>query len=499
MRLLLIVLGMLGLFVGCPSTPTPNSTSMQNLNQAVTLSVKRAARGEQVTLKLQTSVTPSVNTVWVAGVTAQVDSIGIEIINGITYMKSITFKIPPGIPGGPQTVTLQNDSLTVSTTIGVLGDVKPNTVIAIFKPGILASDVINPLALHGFTLKAFHLLSPPLKPQPENACSGALGEIDVGGKPLGQALEELEGDDIIRNVNPESLWGIVAANHLEAIGAPLAHRNQFRGDGTTIAVLDTGVSAHPELGDRLLTRLGFDFVKDELEAGDDFLDGHGTPVAVLAAGKSLGVAPAAQIMPIDVCNSRGQCLASDVIQGVCHALNKAPNGMGKLVLNLSLGGDTPVDEMKAILEYAVGQGTLIAAAAGNQGSNNGGKQLLWHLSLKHYPAAFDLSGLVAVGALELKKVTGWGVADFSSEGTYVDIAAPGVNISSGAPDGTTKTYSGTSFATPLVAGGLALWRQARPEQTSALIFKSLISTTTPLEQPKNLVGNGMLNLSSVGP
>jgi subtilisin len=495
MRLLLIVLGMLGLFVGCPSTPTPNS--IQNLNQAATLSVKRAARGEEVTLTVQTSLPSFGNTVWVAGVSAQV------FPNGLN---SIKFKIPPGIPGGPQTVTLQNSSLTVSTTIGVLGDVKPNTLIAIFKLGVQALDVINLLAQHGFTLKAFYPLTlPPLKPQlSDSACSGALGEIDVGGKPLGQALAELEGEDIVRGVDPESAWGIVAANHLEAIGAPLAHRNHFRGEGTTIAVLDTGVSAHPELGNRLLTRLGFDFVKDEREAGDDFLlenvlVGHGTPVAVLAAGNSLGVAPAAQIMPIDVCNSRGQCLASDVIQGVCHALNNAPNGMGKLVLNLSLGGDTPVNEMKAILEYAVGQGTLIAAAAGNQGSNNAGMQLIWQQRLKHYPAAFDLSGLVAVGALELKKITGWGVADFSSEGTYVDIAAPGVNIRSGAPDGTTKTYSGTSFATPLVAGGLALWRQARPEQTSALIFKTLITTTTPLEQPKNLVGNGMLNLSSVGP
>ncbi len=490
MRLLLIVLGMLGLFVGCPSTLTPNSSSMQNLNQAATLSVKRAARGEEVTLTVQTNLPSIGNTVWVAGANAHVVSIGLN---------SIKFKIPPGIPGGPQTVTLQNASLTVSTTIGVLGDVKPNTVIAIFKPGIQALDVINPLALHGFTLKAFHLLSPPLKPQPESACSGALGEIDVGGKPLGQALEELEGENIVRGVDPQSAWGIVAADHLEAIGAPIAHRNLFRGEGTTIAVLDTGVSAHPELGNRLLTRLGFDFVKDEREAGDDFLNGHGTPVAVLAAGTSLGVAPAAQILPIDVCDSRGQCLASDVIQGVCHALNNAPNGMGKLVLNLSLGGDTPVDEMKAILEYAVGQGTLIAAAAGNQGSNNGGKQLLWHEKLKHYPAAFDLSGLVAVGALDFKIEKGWSAANFTSEGTYVDIAAPGVGIRSGAPDGTTKTYSGTSFATPLVAGGLALWRQARPEQTSAQIFESLLTTTTPLEQPITLVGNGMLNLSSVGP
>jgi subtilisin len=488
MRLLLIVLGMLGLFVGCPSTPTPNS--VQSINQTATLSVKRAARGEEVTLTVSTSLPSIGNSVWVAGVNAQVFPNGLD---------AIKFIIPPGIPGGPQTVTLQNASLTVSTTIGVLGDVKPNTVIAIFKPGIQALDVINPLALHGFTLKAFHPLSPPsLKPQPESACSGALGEIDVNGKPLGQALEELEGENIIRGVDPQSAWGIVAADHLEAIGASIAHRNLFRGEGTTIAVLDTGVTAQPELGERLLTRLGFDFVKDELEAGDDFLDGHGTPVAVLAAGTSLGVAPAAQILPIDVCDSRGQCLASDVIQGVCHALSNAPNGMGKLILNLSLGGDTPVEAMKAILEYAVGQGTLIAAAAGNQGSNSGGRQSLWHLSLKHYPAAFDLSGLVAVGALGLSRQTGWGVADFSSEGTYVDIAAPGVGILSGAPDGTTKSYSGTSFATPLVAGGLALWRQTRPEQTSALIFKTLITTTTRLEQPKTLVGNGMLNLSSVG-
>jgi hypothetical protein len=129
MRLLLIVLGMLGLFVGCPSTPKPNSTSTLGLNQTATLSVKRAARGEDVILTVQTSLPSFGNTVWVAGVPAQV------LPNGLN---SIKFKIPPGIPGGPQIVTLQNASLTVSTTIGVLGDVKPNTLIAIFKPGVQA-------------------------------------------------------------------------------------------------------------------------------------------------------------------------------------------------------------------------------------------------------------------------------------------------------------------------------------------------------------------------
>ncbi len=489
MRIVLIVLGFIGLFVGCPSTPTPHSSLVLGL----TLGLKRAARGEQVTLAFPNLPT-SGNTVFVAGVAAWV------IPNGLN---SLRFTIPTNVPGGPQTVTLHNANINVSTTIGVLGDVKPKTLIAIFNKGVIGPTASNFVARHGFKLSAFHFLTPTTPPsgsiQPESACSGALGEIDVGNTPLGEALKELEADDDISNVDPQSAWGIAAVDHLAAIGATVAHQNRFKGDGITIAVLDTGVSAHPQLGSRLLTRLGYDFVNNERESSDDYPDGHGTPVAVLAAGTSLGVAPAAQVLSIDVCDSRGQCLASNIIQGICHALNNAPNGMGELILNLSFGGDTPVEAMQAILEYAVDQGTLIAAAAGNEGSNNGGKQVLWHLSLRHYPAAFDLPGLVAVGALALDRNMAWNVANFSSEGTYMDIAAPGVDLRSSAPDGTNKTYSGTSFATPLVAGGLALWRQARPKQTASQIFKSLITTTTPLEQPKILVGSGLLNLSSVGP
>ena len=354
-------------------------------------------------------------------------------------------------------------------------------------------------------------------------------------------------------------------------------------------------------------------------------------------------------MALKVCDDQGVCNTSTVILGICHALVEAPD-LSRLVLNLSLGGDTPIDALEAILGYALDRNVLVAAAGGNEGLEG---------SPVHYPAAFDLPGLLAVAALQAQELpcltfnnqpidpdliyrvgetfvdegtrvtfssyidaqgqpnprglafidstnlagadgnelrtfgivagfdfgipvagltlaygeyspnlnltvngafsnipvatlpqldggilggveievvansdplngtltlTGrtdsfaigaaelvldqicpvvgldasWSPADFSTRGDYLDLAAPGVNLVSGTPGGAYATFEGTSFATPLVAGGLALARQADPNATPEQIEADLVATARPLPPfIPNEVGAGLLDLSGL--
>ncbi|MDX2006326.1 MAG: S8 family serine peptidase [Meiothermus sp.] len=327
-------------------------------------------------------------------------------------------------------------------------------------------------------------------------------------------MAELEKLGIVFQADPHSLGGVDAVNYIGGVGLPGAISDRRRtGKGVTIAILDTGVG-HPDLanfmGAQFLnnTRIlpGFNFVANNNDIRDDFdvpdptetstpAGGreryHGTIAAVLAAGESTsprqlgGVAPGANILPVKVCDSAGRCLASNVVKGVCYALNQVAD-RSKLVLNLSFGGDTPVDVLEAILAYAIRQNVQVAAAGGNQGNN----------APKHYPAAFSIPGLVAVAALGLDGST-WFPAPFSSRGpnqTYLDIAAPGADIGFAFP---IFNYNGTSFATPLVAGAMALWREANPTLTPLQIEEGLKKSATVLPgRAATEVGAGLLNLSS---
>ena len=114
----------------------------------------------------------------------------------------------------------------------------------------------------------------------------------------------------------------------------------------------------------------------------------------------------------------------------------------------AVGGDTPVEALKIALQAALGQGIPVAAAAGNQGTQG---------SPAHYPAALDLPGLVAVGALDRNLSP----ASYSTQGVYVDLAAPGTGLECVTPGGGQGQCTGTSFATPLVAGAMALWLSAQ--------------------------------------
>lgn len=228
------------------------------------------------------------------------------------------------------------------------------------------------------------------------------------------------------------------------------------GAGIVVAVLDTGVEAnHKDLQGVVLN--GYDIIAKKAGATTD-PHWHGTHVAGIIAAKVGnnygidGIAPGAKILPVRVLNSSGAGWSTDAAAGIVWAVDN-----GADVINMSLtSAEDPV--MKTAIEYANSKGTAVVAAAGNLREKG---------NAARYPAAWKET--IAVGAVDKND----SLATFSNTGSYVDLVAPGVSIYSTAPAGSFKTASGTSMATPYVAGVIALMKQANPSLTAAEVLSYL--------------------------
>lgn len=241
-----------------------------------------------------------------------------------------------------------------------------------------------------------------------------------------------------------------------------------QGAGVTVAVLDTGVQLdHVHLVDAL-TPAGYDFVDDDPIAEDSFngLDddndgwidegaGHGTHVA----GIIHLVAPEALILPVRVLDSEGQGNYYALAEAIDYAADQ-----GAQVMNLSLGTTVDSDLLQEVVAEATAAGVVLVAAAGNLNSN-----------AVQYPAANpDVLAVTAVGPLAVK-------ADFANYGEWVDMAAPGESITSTFPVDGYAQWSGTSMATPFVAGQAALLRALFPTASAAGIGDIIGATAQPID------------------
>jgi thermitase len=224
-------------------------------------------------------------------------------------------------------------------------------------------------------------------------------------------------------------------------------------------VLDTGVNLeHPELRGKIAAKADFvnlegldtsSFVGDFLGADDDPEDelGHGTHVAGIVAGEGVamdpGIVPECRIMAVRVlatlqAGDRKQ--GAGIVDNINPAIKWAVDN-GAQVINMSLGirhtgGGLPHED---VIRYALGHGVCVVAASGNDGTDT-----------KYYPGA--LPGVIAVGAVG----DDGRVASFTSYGAQITVVAPGVNILSSFARGRYALASGTSQASPCVAGAVAL-------------------------------------------
>lgn len=215
---------------------------------------------------------------------------------------------------------------------------------------------------------------------------------------------------------------------------------QFRavadGDGVTVAVLDTGVDdSHPEFAGRL----------DGVESfvpGESYRDGHGHGThclgTVLGNSPEIGMGQKTRGLSGKVLSNGGSGADSWILNGVRWAVAR-----GAHIISMSLGSSSESPGITAAIKAADEAGVWVVCAAGNSGQQG----IDWPGKSPH---------AINVGAFDRS----FKVASFSSRGEKLDVMGPGVAITSAKPGGGYQEMSGTSMATPSVAGVLALYRSA---------------------------------------
>ncbi len=270
---------------------------------------------------------------------------------------------------------------------------------------------------------------------------------------------------------------------LAQIDVPEAWHTTTGDPSVVVAVIDSGVDlSQPDLDDVHVVDAR-NVVWNNADVTDD--DGHGTHVTGTIVAETnnglgmAGIAPGSTLMPIKVADSDGFIALSDVLDAVDWAREH-----GADVINLSLGGTlTPeqVELAQPTFTAARDAGILTVAASGNDGT-----------AVRMYPASFK--GVVSVSAVDSTDT----IADFSSTGRAVDLAAPGVDLLSVAAGGGYVRESGTSMAAPHVTGVAALVRAARPgldvDELEAVLRASAVDLGAPGHD--TLYGDGRVDAAA---
>jgi subtilisin len=249
------------------------------------------------------------------------------------------------------------------------------------------------------------------------------------------------------------------------------------GKGVTVAILDTGIDQnHNDLKGQVVAAR--DFTSSRFGPSD--AQGHGTHCAGIVAATNdenglVGVAPDCKLINAKVLSDQGTGTDNGIANGIRWAVQA-----GADVLSLSLGSSAESPTIKAAIQDAIQAGKIVVAAAGNSGPNN---------NTIGYPGGTE--GVVCVGATDQRDT----VANFSSRGTQLTIVAPGVQIDSTIPGNRYALMSGTSMATPIVAGAAALfveWATTNNKpHTQADFLKALTETAKELGQRTDY-GHGLI-------
>lgn len=258
----------------------------------------------------------------------------------------------------------------------------------------------------------------------------------------------------------------------QQVEAPAAWDVTKGSDQVEVAIVDTGVDYdHPDLSGKVIK--GGDFVDNDGDPMDE--NGHGTHCAGIAAASTnngvgiAGMAPNVSIYAVRVLDANGSGSLDAVAEGIIDAADN-----GSEVISLSLGAPTGAQTLEEAVQYAADKGSVVVAAAGNSG-----------LPTPSYPAYY--SDAIAVAATDSNDSK----ASFSNYGNWVDIAAPGVDILSTYPGGDYQSLSGTSMATPHVAGLAGLL--ASQERSASEVRSAIEQTADPISGTGTYWENGRIN------
>ncbi len=277
-------------------------------------------------------------------------------------------------------------------------------------------------------------------------------------------ISYIEQDSVIQLIvpmgttsqNPTPSWGL---DRIDQYSLPLNSAYSYNNDGTGVNayVIDTGIRiSHSEFNGR--ATLGYDVIKGNSKGGD--CNGHGTHVAGTIGGINYGVAKNVNLIAVRVLNCQGSGTTSGVIAGIDWVTKNASR---PAVANMSLGGGASTS-LDTAVSNSVNAGISYVVAAGNS------SQDACVSSPSRVPSA------ITVGATDRTDTR----PSWSNFGKCLDLFAPGVSITSAWKDSNTavNTISGTSMATPHVAGVVALKLQGTPDATPAQIAVELIDKST---------------------
>ena len=376
-----------------------------------------------------------------------------------TVPGEIVVRYKPGVALQSRQQTLSQLKLSVLSVIG-----RPEMGLELVKvqAGIATESALDALRHHPSVLWAEPNFVETLMPEP-------------AGQPQPSALRAPEGpnDEMFKD------------QYAHRVSNSLAGWKITQGsDKVTIAVVDTGVDLkHPDLAAKLVP--GRDIVDGDDEPNDGHYHGtHCAGIAAAIANNGIGVAgfaPNVRIMPVRVLDNGGSGTSADVANGMIWAADH-----GAQVISMSLGGSSNPAVKEEAVKYALSKDVVLVAAMGNRGDNS-----------QIFPAAQP--GVVAVGATDNADRR----ASFSQYGKWISVSAPGVNILSTFPTNGPagkKNYgsiSGTSMATPAVAGVVALIRSQFPDMNREQVRAQLEQGTDDLGDKgyDDYYGHGRINVA----
>ncbi|ANB10540.1 peptidase S8 [Streptomyces ambofaciens] len=294
-----------------------------------------------------------------------------------------------------------------------------------------------------------------------NGFTATLSETEakrLAADPAVAVVEQNQRVSVTDTTQSNAPWGL---DRIDQSALPLSRTYTYpdsAGSGVTAYVIDTGVRVtHQQISGR--AAYGYDAVDGDTTAADG--NGHGTHVATTIAGSTYGVAKKAKIVAVRVLDNNGSGTTAGVIAGIDWVTR---NHSGPSVANLSLGGGASAT-LDAAVRTSIASGVTYTVAAGNSNAN----------ASSFSPAR--VTEALTVGATANTD----GRASYSNYGSVLDLFAPGSSITAGwhTGDTATNTISGTSMATPHVAGAAAVYLANHASATPAQVATALVNGATP--------------------